>query len=131
MSSEKVLVVDDEEHILELARLYLSREGYLVDSVEAGDDAIEQLRFYEYDVAVIDWRMPRASGLQVVEWARRHERATAGVFPSWSATRRITAATERFASVSVCGRPRSASAIAASSVPPQVRKSFAVNSSPM
>ena len=36
-----------------------------------------QLRFYEYDVAVIDWRMPGAPGIDVVAWARRHDRPTA------------------------------------------------------
>ncbi len=53
------------------------RPGYFVDAVAAGDEAIEQLRFYEYDVAVIDWRMPRVSGLEVVAWARRNNRPTA------------------------------------------------------
>jgi hypothetical protein len=43
----------------------------------------------------------------------------------------MTAATTRFSSVAVSTGPRSAKAIAASSVPPQVRKSFAVNSAPM
>ena len=46
----------------------------------------------------------------------------------------MTAVTDRFSSVTVSGKPsrcaRSANAIAASSVPPQVRKSLAVNSSP-
>src|SRR5664280_715040 len=46
-------------------------------AVERGDDAIDQLKFYEYDVAVIDWRMPGASGIDVVRWARRHDRPTA------------------------------------------------------
>src|SRR5205823_12340380 len=58
-------------------------------------------------------------------------RATAGVFPSRSPTERITAAILRFDSASVSATPRSASPTAASSVPPQVRKSLAVNSSPM
>lgn len=53
-------------------------------------------------------------------------RATAGVFPSCSPTLRITAAITRFASASVSATPRSAKPTAASSVPPQVRKSLAV-----
>ena len=57
--------------------LGLEDNGYLVDAVERGDDAIDQLKFYEYDVAVIDWRMPGASGIDVVRWARRHDRPTA------------------------------------------------------
>ncbi|HKR99171.1 MAG TPA: response regulator transcription factor [Candidatus Dormibacteraeota bacterium] len=73
----RILVAEDDRSLREVLVQGLEEAGYLVDAVAAGDDAIEQLRFYEYDVAVIDWRMPRASGLEVVEWARRHERPTA------------------------------------------------------
>ena len=41
-----------------------------MDAVERGDDAIDQLKWYEYDVAVLDWRMPGAEGIDVVRWAR-------------------------------------------------------------
>src|SRR5438105_2669180 len=36
MPGQKILVVDDEDHILELARLYLSREGYQIAAVSDG-----------------------------------------------------------------------------------------------
>ena len=58
-------------------------------------------------------------------------RATAAVLPSSSPTDRMTAAIVRFASRSSSAGPRRASSDAASSVPPQVRKSFAVKPSPM
>src|SRR5207244_5485570 len=45
--------------------------------VDRGDDAIDQLKFYDYDVAIIDWRMPGAEGIEVIEWVRRHRRPTA------------------------------------------------------
>ncbi|MDQ3777997.1 MAG: response regulator transcription factor, partial [Actinomycetota bacterium] len=35
------------------------------------------LKWYEYDVAIIDWRMPGKEGIDVVSWARRHKRPTA------------------------------------------------------
>ena len=34
-------------------------------------------KFYDYDVAVIDWRMPGAEGIDVVAWARKHGKPTA------------------------------------------------------
>jgi len=73
----RVLVAEDDRGLREVLVQGLSEAGYFVDAVEAGDDAIEQLRFYEYDVAVIDWRMPRVSGIEVIAWARTHKRPTA------------------------------------------------------
>jgi DNA-binding response OmpR family regulator len=68
----RVLVAEDDPGLRDVLTQGLEEAGYFVDAVDAGDSAIEQLRFYEYDVAVIDWRMPGASGLDVVSWARKH-----------------------------------------------------------
>ena len=73
----RVLVAEDDDGLREVLVLGLTDAGYHVDAVERGDDAIDQLRWYEYDVAVIDWRMPGAEGIDVVAWARRHDRPTA------------------------------------------------------
>ena len=73
----RVLVAEDDEGLRDVLVLGLTDAGYHVDAVERGDDAIDQLRWYEYDVAVIDWRMPGAEGIDVVAWARKHERPTA------------------------------------------------------
>ena len=73
----RVLVAEDDDGLREVLVLGLIDAGYHVDAVERGDDAIDQLRWYEYDVAVIDWRMPGAEGIDVVAWARRHDRPTA------------------------------------------------------
>jgi two-component system copper resistance phosphate regulon response regulator CusR len=73
----RILVAEDDASLREILVLGLEDNGFRVDAVERGDDAIDQLKFYEYDVAVIDWRMPGASGIDVVRWARRHDRPTA------------------------------------------------------
>ena len=73
----RVLVAEDDPGLREVLVLGLEDAGYYVDAVERGDDAIDQLKWYEYDVAVIDWRMPGAPGIDVVAWARRHNRPTA------------------------------------------------------
>jgi len=73
----RILVAEDDPGLRGVLVLGLEDAGYQVDAVERGDDAIDQLKFYEYDVAVLDWRMPGAEGVEVVRWARRHERPTA------------------------------------------------------
>jgi DNA-binding response OmpR family regulator len=73
----RVLVAEDDEGLRDVLVLGLSDAGYHVDAVDRGDDAIDQLKWYDYDVAVVDWRMPGAEGIDVVAWARRHERPTA------------------------------------------------------
>ena len=72
----RVLVAEDDEGLREVLVLGLADAGYHVDAVDRGDDAIDYLRWYEYDVAVIDWRMPGAEGIDVVAWARKHDRPT-------------------------------------------------------
>ena len=73
----RILVAEDDPGLRDVLVLGLQDNGYQVDAVERGDDAIDQLKWYEYDVAIIDWRMPGAEGIDVVAWARRHGRPTA------------------------------------------------------
>ena len=73
----RILVAEDDDGLRELLVMGLEGAGYHVDAVDRGDDAIDQLRWYEYDVAVLDWRMPGAEGIDVVRWVRRQKRPTA------------------------------------------------------
>src|SRR6266540_6773298 len=73
----RVLVAEDDPGLRDVVVLGLQDSGYHVDAVERGDDAIDYLKWYEYDVAIIDWRMPGAEGIDVVAWARKNERPTA------------------------------------------------------
>jgi len=45
--------------------------GYVVDAVSDGEWALRFLRTYDYEVAILDWRMPVVSGLDVVRQLRR------------------------------------------------------------
>src|SRR5579859_4649444 len=73
----RLLVAEDDAGLRSVLVRGLREEGYVVDAVSRGDDAKEQLRFYDYDVAILDWRMPGATGLQVVSWLRSNRRPTA------------------------------------------------------
>ena len=67
----KVLVVDDEKHIVELARLYLTREGYEVEGV--GDGAVAVARFTQVkpDLVILDIMLPGTDGLTICKEIRK------------------------------------------------------------
>ncbi|MBP1704804.1 MAG: transcriptional regulator [Chloroflexi bacterium] len=73
----RILVAEDDAALQDVLVRGLVDSGYQVDAVDRGDDAIDQLHWYEYDVAIIDWRMPGGEGIEVVAWARRNHRPTA------------------------------------------------------
>ena len=71
MSPQKVLVVDDEDHILELARLYLSREGYLIETVTDGALALARFGQVKPDLVVLDIMLPGSDGLTICKEIRK------------------------------------------------------------
>ncbi len=66
-----MLVAEDDESLAEVLARGLREQGYVVDLVPDGETAAAYLRFYQYEVAVLDWRMPRLSGLDLVRKLRR------------------------------------------------------------
>jgi two-component system OmpR family response regulator len=67
----RVLVAEDDSGLRSVLDRGLREHGYVVDAVPDGERALSFLRTYDYDVAVLDWRMPRCSGLDVVRELRR------------------------------------------------------------
>ncbi|HEY4242604.1 MAG TPA: HD domain-containing phosphohydrolase [Kofleriaceae bacterium] len=63
----RILVVDDERVIREILAEFLALEGYTVDTVEDGEKALTELRVRPYDLLITDLKMPRLSGLQLLE----------------------------------------------------------------
>jgi len=71
-AGKAVLIVDDEESIRQLGRVLLEREGYLVDGVGGGAEAIKLIETRQYDVIVCDWKMPGLSGIHLYEHLCSH-----------------------------------------------------------
>jgi DNA-binding response OmpR family regulator len=67
----RVLVAEDDEALGAVLVRGLREQGYVVDLVPDGETAVLYFRSYQYEVAVIDWRMPKLSGLDLVERLRR------------------------------------------------------------
>ena len=62
---QSVLVVDDDPNVVELARLYLEREGYRVLTALDGADGLASAREERPDIVVLDVMLPRLNGLDV------------------------------------------------------------------
>ncbi|MGH9091244.1 MAG: response regulator transcription factor [Acidimicrobiales bacterium] len=67
----RVLVAEDDPGLRSVLERGLRRSGYVVDAVPDGDRALRHLLGYDYEVAVLDWRMPGISGLDVLRELRR------------------------------------------------------------
>ncbi len=52
----RLLLAEDDHRLRSLLERGLGENGYVVDAVERGDDALHLLRLYDYAVAVLDWR---------------------------------------------------------------------------
>ncbi|HEY5950946.1 MAG TPA: HD domain-containing phosphohydrolase [Kofleriaceae bacterium] len=63
----RILVVDDERVIREILAEFLTLEGFSVHTVEDGEKALTELRLNPYDLLITDLKMPRVSGLQLLE----------------------------------------------------------------
>src|SRR5690625_3655646 len=71
----KVLVVDDEDRIRRLIRMYLEREDFIIEEADNGADALTLALENDYDVILLDIMMPEMDGIEVCE-AIRLEKTT-------------------------------------------------------
>lgn len=61
---EKILVVDDEENIREGLKTVLETEGYSVDTVKDGNEAIDKINTNVFDLVILDLKMPNLDGYE-------------------------------------------------------------------
>jgi two-component system, OmpR family, response regulator RegX3 len=66
----RVLVVDDEDAIRDAVSFALRSQGFDVDAVEDGEEAIDAIRHDEYEVLILDQMLPRLSGVEVCRRVR-------------------------------------------------------------
>lgn len=78
MPKEKILVVDDEEDILELVRYNLTKEGYRVQCVQSGEQALAKIGEELPDLILLDLMLPGVDGLDVCRSLKRSA-ITAGI----------------------------------------------------
>lgn len=71
--SKKILVVDDEERIRRLLKMYLEKAEYEIDEAKDGKRALEMALENEYDLILLDLMMPEMDGIEVAEELRKEK----------------------------------------------------------
>lgn len=70
----RVLVIEDENHILEQIAGQLRRDGYAVDTAANGRDGVHLGKEFDFDAAIVDLGLPDISGIEVIEQLRAAQR---------------------------------------------------------
>ncbi|KOO44059.1 response regulator transcription factor [Priestia koreensis] len=66
----KILVVDDEERIRKLLKMYLEKENYEIEEAKNGVEAVEKAITEEYDLILLDIMMPEKDGIEACQEIR-------------------------------------------------------------
>ncbi len=67
---DSILIVDDEQRIIDLARMYLEQEGYVVHSTTDGLDGYQRILKQDVDLVVLDIMLPGMDGLEICRKVR-------------------------------------------------------------
>ncbi len=69
--SQRILVVDDEDWVLQMVRGYLEAAGFGVDTATDGTKALAQFDTFQPDLVILDWMLPQLDGLEVAARIRQ------------------------------------------------------------
>ncbi len=67
---KRILLVDDEESIREVFTEVLREDGYHVDAVESGIEGLSRLEKEDFDLILVDKKMPGIDGLDFIRQVR-------------------------------------------------------------
>jgi two-component system, OmpR family, alkaline phosphatase synthesis response regulator PhoP len=76
MSEKKILVADDETHILHVVSLKLRNAGFNVLTARDGQEALEVAQQEHPDLIITDYHMPQLSGLELCQRLKQDPRTT-------------------------------------------------------
>lgn len=67
----KILIVEDESHLLKVMSDYLAKEHYLIETAEDYEQALDKIVAYDYDCILLDVMLPHGSGLDLLTELKR------------------------------------------------------------
>lgn len=72
----RILIVDDEQQMRQLVRIYLQSEGYSLDEARSGEEALQKIKSQSYHALILDIMMPGTDGWEVCRHVRNMMRET-------------------------------------------------------
>ncbi len=71
MSAQRIMVIDDEKIVGDMAKLSLEQEGYAVETFLSAEPALERLKEEKFDVVVTDLKMKGIDGMEVLRTVKK------------------------------------------------------------
>jgi DNA-binding response OmpR family regulator len=68
----KILVVDDDAIVIKSCRRILEAEGFEVTTVPSADEALEKIKYYDFDLLLMDVKMPKHDGLFLMREIKKY-----------------------------------------------------------
>lgn len=72
MEKARILIAEDEKAQREILEGFLKKEGFLVEAVTDGREALKRLEGDFFDIVLLDYKMPEMDGLQTLRQIRKH-----------------------------------------------------------
>jgi len=72
MAQHKIMVIDDEKIVGDMAKMSLEQEGYTVETFLNAEPALKRLQEEQFDVVVTDYKMKGIDGMEVLKNVREH-----------------------------------------------------------
>ncbi len=70
MTATRIMIIDDEKIVGDMARLSLEAEGYTVETFLNAEPALKRLQVEKFDVVVTDYKMKGIDGMEVLRTVR-------------------------------------------------------------
>ena len=70
-NNNHILIVDDDNRIRDLLKDYLSENNYIVSTAENADQAKERLKYFKFDIIILDVMMPGQNGYELTKEIKR------------------------------------------------------------
>src|SRR5262245_23175 len=67
----RILLVEDDNALASMLQEHLSRRSHVVEHTGEASDALSRLRFYTYDLLIIDWDLPDIPGPELIAEHRK------------------------------------------------------------